>query len=49
MFNRTLGELLGIAGQILAIGIIIFGGLWLLLKGMNVQVSDIFNNINMPS
>ncbi|MDF2646845.1 MAG: hypothetical protein K0Q73_2650 [Paenibacillus sp.] len=49
MFNKTLSEILGIAGTILSIGIIVFGAIWGLLSGLNISLTDIFNNITMPS
>lgn len=49
MFNKSLSEILGIAATILSIGIIVFGSIWLLMKGLNVNLTDIFNNITLPS
>lgn len=49
MFNKSLGEILENVGQILAVGIIVFGSIWALLKGLNIDLTDIYNNIVKPS
>jgi hypothetical protein len=49
MFNKSLSEILGIAGTVLSIGIIGCGSVWGLLKAFNISLTDIFNNITLPS
>jgi heme/copper-type cytochrome/quinol oxidase subunit 4 len=47
--KKALEEILDNIGTILVIGIIVFGSIWGLLKGLNVDLTDIYNNIVKPS
>jgi len=49
MFNKSLGEILEIMGTVCAWGILIIGSVWVLLKSLNINLTDIFNNITLPS
>ncbi|RCW41656.1 hypothetical protein DFP97_12292 [Paenibacillus prosopidis] len=49
MFGKSLGEIFEIIGVVLSIGIVVFLLIWGLISGLSGDMSDTFNNIQMPS
>lgn len=48
MFKQSVGEILEIVGTIAAITFFLFLGVWAMLEGLNVDLTNIFNNIDYP-